>query len=98
MAEQYKETRRLLKRTKNGELVIVDPARTYQRMFLLYYWVDQIGSLSGILTVILEFSVGFWAAFLLPLGPFIIGIVVLLLGRKRYIRSEERRVGKECRS
>jgi proton-dependent oligopeptide transporter, POT family len=66
-------------------MVIVDPAVTAQRIYMYFYMAINVGSLAGILTVILEHQVGFWAAYTLPLSAFIVGLLVIILGRRMYV-------------
>lgn len=53
----------------------------------MFYWCINFGSLSGIATVYLERDVAFWAAYLLPLCMFFVGILTLLVGRKYYVTA-----------
>lgn len=84
VAEQCTGTTRFLKQL-GTELVIVDPAVTAQRIYMYFYMAINVGSLAGVLTVILEHRVGFWAAYTLPLSAFIVGLLVIILGRRKYI-------------
>jgi len=65
--------------------VIVDPNVTIQSLYNIFYWCINIGSLSSIATVWLELKIDFWAAYLLPFCFFFIAIVVLIVGRKKYV-------------
>ena len=51
----------------------------------IFYLCINVGSLSSIATTELEQRVGFWTAFLLCYCMFIVGIVVLVAGKKLYI-------------
>lgn len=51
---------------------------------MIFYLMINIGSLSSIATTELEKNVGFWAAYLLPLLIFIIGLGVLVAGKSKY--------------
>jgi POT family proton-dependent oligopeptide transporter len=66
VGEQYRSRPAHIKVLKSGERVIVTPQATYQRIFNMFYWGINIGSLSAIATTELEKNVGFWAAYLLP--------------------------------
>jgi POT family proton-dependent oligopeptide transporter len=90
VAEQYTNTRRYVKVLKTGERVLVDPVITIQRLFMLFYWMINLGSLSSIATTELEHHVGFWAAFLLPLIVFCFGIFALIYGKKYYYSRRPR--------
>ncbi|KAI2610539.1 oligopeptide transporter [Hypoxylon sp. NC1633] len=70
-------------RTKKGEEVITDHKLTIQHVFTLFYWMINIASLITLATTSLEKSVGFWAAYLLPLCGLVVSMVpfVLLNGR-----------------
>ncbi|KAI8365558.1 POT family-domain-containing protein [Blakeslea trispora] len=85
VAEQYKNQTPYVSTNAKGQRVIVSPQATYQKIFSYFYWGINAGSLSAIATTSIEKAVGFWPAYLLPTLMFAIGIVILLLGRKRYI-------------
>ena len=85
IAEQYQETRPRVKMLKDGEKVIVDPNLTIERIYMVFYLSINIGSLSSIATTELELNVGFWSAYLLPLATFIIGFLILIAGKGRYV-------------
>jgi POT family proton-dependent oligopeptide transporter len=85
IAEQYTETKQRVKILSTGEKVIVDPALTIQRIYMVFYMCINIGSLSAIATTEMELHIGFWAAYLLPFCMFIIGFFVLVAGKKNYI-------------
>ena len=85
IAEQYRGTKQTIKIQKNGERVILDPAVTIQRIYMIFYMCINIGSLSSIATTELEKNTGFWTAYLLCLCMFAVGIVVLVAGKKYYI-------------
>ncbi|UKZ73405.1 hypothetical protein TrVFT333_001052 [Trichoderma virens FT-333] len=50
---------------KSGERIIIDPAITYQRIYMIFYWCINLGSLSLIATPFMEKYCGFWTAFLM---------------------------------
>ncbi|OLL24766.1 putative peptide transporter ptr2 [Neolecta irregularis DAH-3] len=85
VAEQCSRTQRTIKVLPSGKRVIIDPAVTAQRVFMTFYWAINVGSLSSMATTQLRKDVGYWAAFLLPLCMFVIGLLVLFLGRSKYI-------------
>jgi POT family proton-dependent oligopeptide transporter len=70
---------------KTGERVIIDPSITIQRIYMIFYWCINIGSLSLLPTPYMERDIGFWSAYLMCLCVFLIGTLVLVLGRKVYI-------------
>ncbi|KAJ0119510.1 POT family protein [Diaporthe amygdali] len=84
IAEQYDNTVPYVKTLKSGERVIVDPATTIKRIYMIFYMMINIGSLSSIATTELEANVGFWAAYLLPFLMFIVGVSVLVAGKSKY--------------
>jgi proton-dependent oligopeptide transporter, POT family len=54
---------------KTGERVIIDPAITYQRIYMVFYWCINVGSLSLLATPFMEKYKGFWTAYVsLPPG------------------------------
>ncbi|KAG0174584.1 peptide transporter ptr2 [Apophysomyces sp. BC1034] len=73
-----------------GERVIVTPQATYQKLFNMFYWGINIGSLSAIATTVIEKQVGFWAAYLLPTMIFIPCIAIAVLGKKLYVQNPPR--------
>jgi len=85
IAEQYTETKQRVKVLPSGEKVIVDPALTIQRIYMIFYLCINTGSLSAIATTEMELHIGFWSAYLLPLIMFVIGFSVLVAGKKKYV-------------
>lgn len=85
IAEQYRSRGPFVRVLKSGERVIVDPDVTIQRIYMMFYWCINFGSLSGIATVYLEKYIAFWAAYLLPFCMFFVGIFTLIVGRKYYV-------------
>lgn len=73
-----------IKTLKTGERVIIDPAITFQRIYLVFYCCINVGALSLLATPYIERDIGFWSAFLLCLCMFCVGFVTLILGRKQY--------------
>ncbi|KAI8071321.1 POT family-domain-containing protein [Gongronella butleri] len=90
VAEQYQNMKPYVKTLKTGERVVITPQATYQRIFNMFYWSINVGSLSAVATTSLEKYIGFWPAYLLPTCMFIIGIAVVILGRKQYVQSPPR--------
>lgn len=85
IADQYKRKKMALQTTKKGERVIIDPALTIQRIYMIFYACINIGSLSLLATPYMELYIGFWSGYLLCLCMFATGTLVLLLGRKFYV-------------
>ena len=85
IAEQMTETRMKIKVTKSGERVIQDPNITFQRIYMIFYFFINVGSLSLVATVFMEKYTGYWTVNLLGLLVFLIGFGVLLLGKKFYV-------------
>lgn len=90
IAEQYTNTLRYVKTLRTGEQVIVDPVVTIQRLFMLFYWMINLGSLSSIATTQIEHRVSFWAAYLLPIGVFFVAIAALLYGKRYFVSRRPR--------
>jgi proton-dependent oligopeptide transporter, POT family len=90
IAEQYANTKQKIKVLKSGERVIIDPAVTIQRIYMIFYLCINIGSLSAIATTELELNIDFWAAYLLPLCMFIVGFLAILVGKKYYVQRPPR--------
>ncbi|KAK2806130.1 hypothetical protein FQN51_008084 [Onygenales sp. PD_10] len=85
IADQYTRKKMAIKTTAKGERVVIDPALTIQRIYMIFYACINVGSLSLLATPYMERDVGFWSAYLLAFGVFIVGTAVLVLGRKFYI-------------
>jgi len=90
IAEQYTNTTQKIKVLKSGERVIVDPALTIQRIYMIFYLCINVGSLSAIATTEMELHIGFWAAYLLPLCMFIVGFIAIVVGKKHYVQRPPR--------
>ncbi|KAI8095731.1 POT family-domain-containing protein [Thamnidium elegans] len=75
---------------KDDVRVIVTPQATYQKLFNMFYWGINCGSLAAVVTVILEKNFGFWPAYLLPTLVFIPGILIVFAGKKLYVRNPPR--------
>ncbi|KAH7098437.1 POT family-domain-containing protein [Auriculariales sp. MPI-PUGE-AT-0066] len=89
IGEQY--TGKMRKQTlKSGEVVIISPSVTYQRIYNWFYAAINWGATGAISASFLARDHGFWQAFLVP--TCILGIVpiVLLAGRKSYIVTPPR--------
>lgn len=86
IADQIPKTKPIIKVLKSGERVIQDPNITIQNVFMFFYLMINIGSLSVIATTEMEKHIGFWSAFLLPLCFFVIAIVALVLGKNQYVK------------
>lgn len=86
IADQYKRRQMVIGHDdKTGERVIIDPAITIQRIYMIFYWCINVGSLSLIATPYMERDVGFWSAYLMCLCVFFVGTLILVLGRKVYV-------------
>jgi len=85
IADQYQRRTMAIKTEANGERVIIDPAITYQRIYMIFYWCINLGSLSLMATPFMELYEGFWTAFLMCFCVFNVGIAILILRRKSYI-------------
>jgi POT family proton-dependent oligopeptide transporter len=85
IADQYTRKRMAVKTLKSGERVIIDPAVTIQRIYLIFYCCINVGALSLLATPYMERDIGFWSAYLMCFCMFIVGFTALILGRKLYI-------------
>ncbi|KAK1767508.1 POT family-domain-containing protein [Phialemonium atrogriseum] len=84
LAEQNDDTRMRVEE-RNGERVIVDPAVTNTRIFLYFYFCINIGSMAGQIGMVwVEKYLGFWVAFLIPTGMFLLAPLVLWSQKKNY--------------
>lgn len=86
IADQVPKNRPVVKVLPTGERVIQDPNITIQNVFMFFYLMINIGSMSVLATTNIEHHVDFWAAFLLPLCFFCIAPIVLFAGRHKYVK------------
>ncbi|EPX71611.1 PTR family peptide transporter [Schizosaccharomyces octosporus yFS286] len=84
MAEQLPKVPPYVKTLKNGNRVIVDPAISTSRVYMLFYWAINLGSLSVLATTNLERKTGFVYCYLLPLCVFIIPLVIVFTTKRIY--------------
>lgn len=85
LAEQIPEDRPVVITTKSGERVIRDPQVTYSRVFLYFYMMINLGSLSGSIGMVYaERDIGFWLAYALPTFLFFLAPLVLIGCKKFY--------------
>ncbi|OAQ57678.1 MFS peptide transporter Ptr2 [Pochonia chlamydosporia 170] len=85
IADQYQRRTMAIKTEPSGERVVIDPAITYQRIYMMFYWCINVGALSLMATPFMEMYKGFWTAFLLCFCMFNVGIAILILRRKSYV-------------
>lgn len=90
VAEQIPDSREVIKTLPSGERVIVDPNLTIQRVFMYFYLMINIGSLSSIATTEVELHIGFWLSYLIPTIMYLVVPVVLFFGRNLYIKYPPR--------
>ncbi|CAI4597260.1 AIC_G0034240.mRNA.1.CDS.1 [Saccharomyces cerevisiae] len=83
IADQLPKRKPSIKVLKSGERVIVDSNITLQNVFMFFYFMINVGSLSLMATTELEYHKGFWAAYLLPFCFFWIAVVTLIFGKKQ---------------
>ncbi|KAI7234859.1 PTR2-domain-containing protein [Hortaea werneckii] len=85
LAEQIPQKRPIVITLKSGERVIQDPAVTISRVFLYFYLMINLGSLSGgIGMVYAERRIGFWLAYALPTFVFFLAPFVLIFCKRFY--------------
>ncbi|CCH59307.1 hypothetical protein TBLA_0B04710 [Henningerozyma blattae CBS 6284] len=82
-----KKKLRVVTKKKSGKRVIEDPQLTIQNVFMAFYFMINVGSLSVIATTELELHVGFWAAYLLPFCFFWIAVLVLAFGNRKFVKK-----------
>ncbi|EOD42946.1 Oligopeptide transporter [Neofusicoccum parvum] len=85
IADQYKRRKMAISTLPSGERVILDPAVTIQRIYMIFYLCINLGSLSLLATPYMERDVGFWSAYLLGFLMFCAGLTVLIFGKKLYV-------------
>lgn len=85
IAEQYKGDKAYVRVNKRGKREIVDPATTTARIYLYFYLLINIGSLTGSIAMVYsEHYVGFWLSFLLPTIVFCLCPTILFYFKSDY--------------
>jgi POT family proton-dependent oligopeptide transporter len=86
IADQYKRRQMAIGHDKKtGERIIIDPAITIQRIYMVFYFCINVGCLALLATPYMERDLSYWSAYLLCLCVFMCGTLTLVLGRKVYI-------------
>lgn len=85
IAEQYKDTKAYVRVRKDGKKEIVDPAATTARIYIYFYLLINLGSLTGSLAMVYsEHFVGFWLSFTLPTICYLLCPIILFTFKKHY--------------
>ncbi|KAH7113264.1 MFS peptide transporter-like protein Ptr2 [Dendryphion nanum] len=85
IAEQYKDAKAYVRVRKNGKKEIVDPAVTTARIYIYFYMLINMGSLTGSLAMVYsEHFVGFWLSFTLPTICYLLCPIILISFKKHY--------------
>ncbi|EJD54827.1 PTR2-domain-containing protein [Auricularia subglabra TFB-10046 SS5] len=89
IGEQY--TGKMRKKTlPSGEVVIVSPAVTYQRIYNWFYASINVGAVGAISASFLARDHGYWKAFLVPTCILCLVPIILAAGRKTYVVTPPR--------
>ncbi len=85
IAEQYKDSKAYVRTDKRGRKQIVDPAVTTARIYIYFYFLINVGSLTGSLAMVYsEHFVGFWLSYTLPTICYLLCPLVLVYFKKTY--------------
>ncbi|KAJ7481993.1 putative MFS peptide transporter [Mycena latifolia] len=87
IADQLPDSPMSIKITSKGERVIVDQEITLQKVYTIFYWCANVGSLSGVATALMEKYIDFWAGFLLPFCSICVTLAVLVLGSSKFVKE-----------
>lgn len=88
VAEQCSNIEDGVKTLPSGETVIISKQATIEYVFNLYYWTNNMGTLARIAATFIEKDVAFWAAFLIGLCSLSLGLLTLLMNKRRLIEVE----------
>lgn len=89
IVEQLGDQHMFVKTLKTGERVIVDPAITTERVYNWFYFFINVGALIGQVSMVYaEQYVGFYLSYTLPTIMLALCPLVMLWGRKRYVRRK----------
>ncbi|WVR09262.1 hypothetical protein IAU60_006327 [Kwoniella sp. DSM 27419] len=83
LCDQSPVKRPVIRTTRSGERVILDPQATVQRYMLIFYWCINIGSFFMIVSSYTQRLVGFWLAYLEPAILYVIVPFVFLAVYKK---------------
>ncbi|KXJ88078.1 H+/oligopeptide symporter [Microdochium bolleyi] len=86
IAEQYGSKQPQIGKSAGGQRVILDPDITVQTIFSRYYWITNLGSCAGLVVAWVELRVGFWAVFLMAASTYLFALVMLFIGRNKYVK------------
>ncbi|KAK8104424.1 peptide transporter PTR2-A [Apiospora kogelbergensis] len=86
IAEQYKDSKAYVRvHKRSGQKEIVDPAVTTARIYLYFYFLVNMGSITGSLAMVYsEHFVGFWLSFTLPTICYLLCPGILMYFKKTY--------------
>ncbi|KAL5115346.1 peptide transporter ptr2 [Pleosporales sp. CAS-2024a] len=90
LADQYTKAEPQMKTLKTGEKVVTDYELTLQYIYNLYFWIGNIGSLSWFAVVFIEKRYGFAEAYGLTLSLMTMALVMLIVGKRWYIRASHK--------
>lgn len=83
LMDQYEHEHDVVHELPSGERVVVDRQRTLERMSMAYYWTINVGAFFLVATSFCERRVGYWLAFAVPAGVYVLVPVVLVFLRPR---------------
>ncbi|KAI5778061.1 PTR2-domain-containing protein [Geopyxis carbonaria] len=74
---------------KTGERVVIDRALTVTRLYMYFYALLNVGAIVGPTGMVYaEKYVGFWLAFVLPAGMYVVCPAVMWVCRRRCVKEE----------
>ncbi|KAF2122484.1 POT family-domain-containing protein [Lophiotrema nucula] len=88
IGEQIPDTGLQVTTDKKGRRVIVDPETTRQRVFLYFYSLLNVGSITGQVSMVYaEKYVGFWLSFLIPTITYMFCPLLMWTCKNRYTKT-----------
>jgi POT family proton-dependent oligopeptide transporter len=85
IAEQYKDSKAYVRVNRRGGREIVDPAVTTARIYIYFYFLINVGSLTGSIAMVYsEHFVGFWLSYTLPTICYLLCPGILFYFKKTY--------------
>lgn len=88
LMDQYRFDRDVVKVLPTGEKVIMDRAKTLERMTLVFYWAINIGAFFQVATSYCARRVGFWLAFFVPIIMYLFLPIILLFLQNKLVREK----------
>ncbi|CDK24969.1 unnamed protein product [Kuraishia capsulata CBS 1993] len=90
LMDQYPYETDMVRVLPSGEKVIVDRAKSFERMTLVFYWAINIGAFFQLATSYCARDVGYWLAFFVPMIMYLFLPIVLFYVQPKLVKEQIR--------